>query len=881
MKNEFSQIFPQFDDAVPERFLEVGVNDEKKMLHIHHGAGTPSPYIVKLSRDEAPRFVSPQTVAQEIEQLAKSLIIDGDGDEEVFDADRSNVPLSELGVGMEDVIGQLQEFDSVVPEIMVIEAAKTPEHIQSSVSLDDALRGFVEGPVSLDAFVPLEATVDEAVLEQMHEDDGLVDNRKSTSLSDGELYWNRSVAQLAQGGNPPIAQAKRPLNRFFTFEAKVFQHNAFRALASFVALSFVVVLPLHAMQTISGSVSQVGKVQDIGVAALDDISRATSALSAKDFGAAQTDFSSAAAKFSDAQNSLNDLHAGVVALVNVIPQTERTYTTVRGLVTAGQELSRTASIISEAGSDVTSQLSTDVVTKLNVLSAYVDNALPHALTAQSALAKVDTSVVPVQYVEKVAKLQSETPALVASMQEFLKFVHTLTFLLGSESTMRYLALFQNNTELRPTGGFVGSFAEIDMDNGAMMNLTLPGGGTYDVQGQLNQFVASPEPLSLIDPRWEFQDGNWFPDFPTSAKKMQWFYEHAGGPTTDGVLAVNATFLEKVLEVIGSVEMPEYGVTVDAENFLFTTEKAVEIDADPIKNTPKAFLGTLAPKILEKVKSADMKTLLKLLTVVEQGLSEKDIQVYFRDNDAQKKMEELGFAGEMKQTNGDYLMVVNTNIGGGKTDAIIDQAIDQEVRITDSGMVTDALTITKTHRGMANALFEGKNNVDYMRVYVPEGSILLSADGFEPPADVLFEPSDVPLTQDDDLSIVMSKKTHDAATGMDVWNEFGKTVFGGWVQTAPGETQVIHVSYRIPTVLFAKDADTSVLARVRRQLGFDNHDGYSLLVQKQSGVVSRTTTVRVVPSDSLKTLWTNIDGNNSSTTTVKNDHDAFLGWIFTR
>ena len=862
-------ILNQYDDALPERFSDIHRNDDAKKLHIHQGAGNPSPYIVKLSRDNAPARPT-MTVAEEIEALAKSLIIDGDDDQISLESSQEH---EDLGIDFSDISEQLREFDTVMPR----SEAPRPKHISPkpvapSISLDDALAAFIESPVSLEALVPMTAIAEEQSLESIAQEQFTSDTPSSPWVVASPI-----VVRESQSYQDPSSTMRRVLR----FEWGFLRHAPVRALAAFVMLSFVVVLPLHAMQTLSGTVNQVGAVKDIGIAALDDVSRATSALSSRDFGAAQSDFSAASAKFADAQDSLNDMHAGVVALVNVIPQTDRTYESVRGLITAGQELSQTASIMTQAGSGISSQTSTDIVTKLNLLGAYIENALPHALAAQAALAKVDSNVVPAQYTEKIVKLQSETPAIAASMQEFLKFVHTLTFLLGGESKMRYLTLFQNNTELRPTGGFVGSFAEIDMDNGAIANMRLPGGGTYDVQGQLDAFVEAPQALSLINPRWEFQDGNWFPDFPTSAKKMQWFYEHAGGPTTDGVVAVNATFIEKLIGLVGPIEMPEYGLVLDSENFLFATEKAVEIDADKTKNTPKAILGDMAPMLIDKVKAADAKTLIKIVMLIEQGLAERDIQVYFRDNDAQKVMQDLGFSGSIEQTDGDYLMVVNTNIGGGKTDAVIDQTIDLDVNISESGTIVDDLTYTKTHHGMANALFSGRNNVDYVRFYVPEGSVLLSADGFEPPAQGLFEPSDIPLTVDDDLSIVMSDQTRDALSGMDIWNEFGKTVFGGWVQTAPGETQVIRLSYRIPQVLFSADSDTSFLARARRQLGFDNHDGYSLLAQKQSGVVSRTTTVRLNYPSAFKTHWTNVATDDTDVSVFDNTRDAFSGWILTR
>lgn len=863
MKQNREQL-KQFDDALPERFVQAGAGSEPRKLRIDRGEATPSPYIVKLSREGS---VAPvQSVTEEIEALAKSFIIDGDDEIAMSRIDQDE----DLSLDALDISSQLREFDTALPDRpsgYTLHA--TPSNFSVPASLDDALASLAEAPVSLDALVPIAEMTDEQVTESAAED---------LAPPSPWVFGGRSSAPVVV---EKVTETQDGLGaRVLKFEWRVFQHATLRALGAFVALSFAVVLPLHAMQTLSGSVQSVSDVQSVGTAALDDIVRGTAAFTAKDFGAAESNFSSAAEKFASAEDVLNDVHAGVVALVNVIPQTNRTYDSVRGLMTAGQELSQTASIMSQAGEGLTEHRSRDIVAKLGILSAYVENALPHAQLAAASLAKVDPSVVPQSYMDDVALLQAQVPEVVSSMGEFLQLVDTLAYLLGGDGTMRYLALFQNNTELRPTGGFVGSFAEVDIENGAMEDLALPGGGTYDVQGQLDAFVESPEPIGLISPRWEFQDGNWFPDFPTSAKKMQWFYEHAGGPTTDGVMAVNATFIEKLLEVIGPIEIPAYGVTIDAENFLFTTEKIVEVD-NGTTATPKAFLGDLAPLLLEKIQNADTKLLLQVIAVVEEGLQERDIQLYFRDNDAQRTMHDLGYDGAIAQTSGDYLMIVNTNIGGGKTDVVIEQNVDVNVDIAESGSIVDTVTITKTHRGMANALFVGKNNVDYIRLYVPEGSVLLSAEGFEVPSDALFEESDVPLTPDDDLSIVMSDKTRDAVTGVDIWNEFGKTVFGGWMQTAPGETEVVTFSYRIPQVLFEDIEEDSLTTQLRRTFGFDDHDSYSLFVQKQSGVVSRNTTITVDAPPSLGLLWTNVRGDDVYSVPMTNLHDHFSGWIFTR
>ncbi|KKR89479.1 MAG: hypothetical protein UU36_C0026G0003 [Candidatus Uhrbacteria bacterium GW2011_GWE2_41_1153] len=170
----------------------------------------------------------------------------------------------------------------------------------------------------------------------------------------------------------------------------------------------------------------------------------------------------------------------------------------------------------------------------------------------------------------------------------------------------------------------------------------------------------------------------------------------------------------------------------------------------------------------------------------------------QDNKLQSDIKALGWSGSLLQTDGDYLMVVDSNLGGGKTDSVIKQDIDVDVEIQADGSIINTVTITKEHTGLANALFEGINNVDYLRLYVPKGSELLQASGFEIPDESLFKIANAPLATDKDLLLWTSNFTQDPISGTDIWNEQGKTVFGNWMQTKPGETEIVTFTYRLPS-----------------------------------------------------------------------------------
>jgi hypothetical protein len=825
----------QFDSALPEQLINVTPKkaEERSSVRLNvNGPAAASPFIVRLTREgERPLAIDP------VAELANSLVFDEEED-------------APLVLSRQDLEEQLREQDSA--------AILTPRLTRT---LTPTERDEVSVPVMLE--LPEADVVEELFSEEPE---------FAAPAAEPVATGSDSVV-IVEAESHVIEEEHAFFEQEETVAAAPFlRMHWHRALASFVALAVLVVFPLQAIKVFAGARSSADEMTDESKAALDSFLRGASSLSEKRFETAGEDFSKAAEEFSHVQDSLGDMHTSVVAVVNVIPQTKRTVTSVKGLVTAGEELSKTAEMLSMAGDDVASKNSIDLVTKLEMLSTYVEEILPHIEKADAALKNVDPEIIPAEYADKVTELKQKVPQIAASSREFLVFTDALSTILGGKGKVSYLAAFQNNTEIRPTGGFVGSFAEIEMRDGVMEKMHIPGGGSYANQGQLTEFVAAPGPVQLLKSRWEFQDANWFPDFRTSAKKMLWFSEHSGEPTMDGVIAVNSSFMVKLLEVLGPVDMPEYGRTITAENFLLETQKIVELEYDKTENAPKAFIGDLAPVLLDRLAKSDLPTLLSVMNLVGKGLEEKDILLYFKDNDLEAMMEELGWSGSMKQTNGDYLMAVDTNLGGGKTDGVIDETIDVDVHVAADGTVENTVTMTKVHHGMKSELFRGANNVDYLRLYVPKGSTLLSGTGFEIPEDNLFDVSDIPLDTDEDLALQMKNVDRDEATGTDIWEEEGKTVFGNWMQTAPGETQVVTFTYRLPFKLDLTKSTENILGTGA------NTVPYSLFVQKQPGVEHRITHLTVSTPSSVGVLWTSPGAGDNLTASIENNKDAFVAWL---
>lgn len=97
-------------------------------------------------------------------------------------------------------------------------------------------------------------------------------------------------------------------------------------------------------------------------------------------------------------------------------------------------------------------------------------------------------------------------------------------------------------ELRSTGGFIGSFAVLSFENGKLYDMPIY--DVYDADGQLKGHVEPPKPIKNIlgEANWYLRDSNFDPDFPTSARRAEWFMKKTLNLDLDGTIAVNVNTL---------------------------------------------------------------------------------------------------------------------------------------------------------------------------------------------------------------------------------------------------------------------------------------------------------------------------------------------------
>lgn len=606
----------------------------------------------------------------------------------------------------------------------------------------------------------------------------------------------------------------------------------------------VIGLPLFSLWVYKSISVKRAKVLGAAVAGVSELKQAEPKIKQFDIASAHSNFKNAYAHFRGLRESLQGWNTVIKVIAPFVPKGRSYY-----------HLSQTGFFISEIGTllfdpillEKAGEPPTD---RLRQVLDRLQAARPLFNKARESLRQVNTLDIDEQYREDIRKLRAGLDNLGEIVDPAQETVENLIDFLGGARVKRYLLLFENAGELRPTGGFIGSLALVDIYKGEIKKIIQPGGGSYDLHYGMTQILRSPTPLHALNPRFEIQDCNWFPDFRFSAEKCAWFVETAFSTSVDGVVAITSPIVADFLGIVGAVSVPQYNVTIDANNFIPFTQVTVE-RARNTKN-PKQLLAELFPLLIERaiVYMKSEQGTFEVVNFFIDALEKKDILLYSFDEKTEEWLTRNNWAGviekneEAETTGGvitDYLHVNTATLNGGKSDFSIKQAINHTVRADDDGHVFATVEVTREHTGERLALdakvsdierdfnyLTAQPNVSYIRLYVPFGSQLLSVTGDLFDARQLIESKKYLLegTVEDPLvqSVEQYPVLHEGS-GTRITQEFGMTVFGNFLKVDPGTFGRLIFTYRLPIVATRGDASPPVNA-------------YKLTVQKQSGIQSR-------------------------------------------
>ncbi len=385
---------------------------------------------------------------------------------------------------------------------------------------------------------------------------------------------------------------------------------------------------------------------------------------------------------------------------------------------------------------------------------------------------------------------------------------------GLNEPQTYLIMFLNNTELRPGGGFIGTYAVVTMDKANPNIAKVEGTEVLDNLSPKNFPSEPPAPIReyLGLDRWYFRDSNWSPDFKISAAKSLDLYRKEKGVLAediDAVIGFTPNLVEDLLRITGPITVN--GMEFTADNFTEKLEYEVEYGFAksnvPFEQRKKMLVDLAKMVIVNTAKNAFMHWG-EYKELVEKMLAEKQMMLYSPNNDFQQIFESKNWAGEMSGVSYDYLLWVDANLGALKTDVAIERELTYELYQTSDGEYVAKAKMTFNHRGKFD--WRTTRYRDYARVYVPIGSKLIKTSG----------------------SMKTDKSSESGVIDQGVEN--GRQWYGTFISIEPGHTGELSFEFYV---------SPEVVKRLKA-------NDYRLLVQKQLGTNNVKLTLKLNFANSL-------------------------------
>lgn len=452
-----------------------------------------------------------------------------------------------------------------------------------------------------------------------------------------------------------------------------------------------------------------------------------------------------------------------------------------------------------------------VVLTLDKMLIKIDEIASNIDKAQENIDAIDEN----RYPEKIGNLlvreqirngKQQFDGIASLFVDAKPLLKNLPEILGSKGEKTYLFLFQNDKELRPTGGFLTAYAVFKIKNGRFN--TVLSSDIYNLDASIGVHPPAPEEILAYHKgvnRFYIRDSNLSPDLVESVKLFNSLYEESDQRKDyDGIFFVDTHVLVDVLDILGDTYVSNILFTAkedkrcDCPQVIYELLDQIDRPVGYIKENRKGLIGEMLYVLMQKaLNSSPSRYWGRIMQSMIKNFQERHILAYMKDKDIQGALEKMKFAGRIEQYDADYLHINDTNFAGAKSNLFVNHTILSESKIMD-GKVKRTVTITYKNPYPASDCNLERGGLclnatlrNWLRIYVPKGSKLISFTGSE-----------------------TKTKTYD---------ELGKTVFEGFMRVNPMGKAEVKLVYEVPWKATEK---------------------YSLYIQKQAGTSGHDYTIKV-------------------------------------
>jgi hypothetical protein len=415
-------------------------------------------------------------------------------------------------------------------------------------------------------------------------------------------------------------------------------------------------------------------------------------------------------------------------------------------------------------------------------------------------------------------------------------IKVLPSLLGEPEEKKYLVLFQNDKELRPTGGFITAYAIFRIDKGVIH--VDKSENIYNLDNTIPNKPKAPAPILKYFPKVREQhlrDSNLSPDFIESMKEFNTLYERAGAAVdVDGIIALDTHVLVSTIKILddnvqagGKTFNTKIDPRCDCPQVIYELEKDISTplsldlrvtSLEAVQASRKAIIGDLLYAIMEKaLKSSPKQYWGSLFQDFFKQIETKHVMFYLYDKGAQQGIHAVNADGKIRSFDGDYLHINESNFSGSKANLYMSKTVTQDYKKKgDKIEKTVTINFKNSHKASDCNLERGGlclNSVykSWFRIYTPKGSKLVDSRG-----------SEAKITSYEDL---------------------GKTVFDGFITVRPLGTATFKITYILPDGL-TEDDEMPLFIQKQPGLGDEEYSASVDGKKSQKIILSKDTEIKI-------------------------------------
>ncbi len=500
--------------------------------------------------------------------------------------------------------------------------------------------------------------------------------------------------------------------------------------------------------------------------------------------------------------------------------------------TVADSLTPYADVLGLKGNDSSAGGSTEDRIKTAVLSMgkitpQIDKIESSLVKVQEEIDQVDPNHYPKiifgnKIKDQLTMLKTTADQTATAVSDAKPLIKTLPSLLGEQEAKRYLVIFQNDKELRATGGFITAYAIFSIDKGIIK--FEKSDDIYKLDDSIPNKPKAPAPILKYLPKvytLNLRDSNLSPDFLESMKTFEEMYDRAAlKEDVDGIIAIDTHVLVSTIKILddqvqagGQTFTTQTDPRCDCPQVIYVLENDISRPVNYIKTERKSIIGDLISAIMVKALSSSPQQYWgPLFQSIIAQTQQKHIMFNLYDEQAQQGIVALNAAGQIRPFEGDYLHINEVNFSGAKVNIFMEETVDNAYEVDKDGNITKTLTIKyknpfppsdcNLERGglCLNAEYR-----DWIRIYVPKGSELIESKG-----------SQVKMTTSEDL---------------------GKTVIEGFVTVRPKGVGSLEVKYKLP---FKLEKGSPLPLLIQKQPGTAGHEYTTTINGKAEETFNLTT-----------------------------------------